>query len=360
MRIILTSVANNYLPKAIVLARSLKKFHPDIHFVVVLSDIKLNKEKHLRLSEIDEIIEITNLPIKDFKNWAFKHDVEELCTAVKPIALKLLLQRKSVTELLFIDPDIKIFNSLDPIFNALKDNDVLLTPHLTHPESTINGIADNEIAALKHGIFNLGFLGLKKSKNAIEFVNWWEKRLSFFCYKDYLNGLWTDQKWVNLAVGFFDYIGIFRHDGCNVATWNASNRKITQSDGKFYVNNKPLIFYHFTGFDSGAGKIELAKYLHHNPLLKLIWDEYELNLKQIKLNNVNLDCCYAYFDSGEKISYQTRLAYRKNYDQFMQINPFSKSNSFFIVRRKLLIQNLSLFFNYLFRKIKLLKKIITS
>lgn len=351
MKIVVTSIANNYLNKAIVLARSLKAFHPDIYFVIILSD-KIIEEDNIYPNEIDEIIEINTLPIKNFKNWAFKHDVEELCTAVKPIAIKKLLQRKNVTELLFIDPDIKIFSPLDPIFKALKHNDVLLTPHLTHPELSSNGIADNEIAALKHGVFNLGFLGLRKSKNAIEFVSWWGERLRLYCYKDYLNGLWTDQKWVNLALGFFDYVGVFRHDGCNVATWNASNRKITQKDGKFFVNNEPLIFYHFTGYDSGAGKIELAKYLPQNPLLKLIWKDYENSLKQINFKKVNLDCCYAYFESGEKISYEARLAYRKQYDKLKQINPFSKSNRFYHVKKISFMQNLLLNFIFYIRKIK--------
>jgi hypothetical protein len=329
MKIVFTSVANNYIPKARILAESLKKFHPDWYFILLINDKNLGNEYNYG-DFFDEILNINELDIPNFNKWCFRYDVEEICTAAKPFAFLKIFEKYKPDFITFIDPDIKIFNKLIELEKILELNDIILTPHLASPETDKNLIVDNELSVLKHGIFNLGFLSVNNNENGNKFIQWWRERLYDFCLKDYNLGLWTDQKWINLAPCYFDKIFILKDAGYNVATWNASKRIISEKNSVFYVNDKLLRFYHFTGYDSGDGKIEVKKYLKFNPLLKKIWDQYDIDIKNSDIEASNKECIFSIFLNGEKINYSSRVQYRNNLKFYKDINPFKKNNEYFI------------------------------
>ena len=86
-----------------------------------------------------------------------------------------------------------------------------------------------------------------------EFADWWAERLHHFCYDRLDAGLFTDQKWMNHAPSFFDGVDILKEPRFNVATWNITTREMTgTAPDRVKIDGKPLGFYHFTGFDSGA------------------------------------------------------------------------------------------------------------
>ena len=56
-----------------------------------------------------------------------------------------------------------------------------------------------------------------------------------------------------MCPSFFDGVAISKESGLNVATWNITTRTMTgTAPDRIQVDGKPLGFYHFTGFDSGA------------------------------------------------------------------------------------------------------------
>ncbi len=251
---VFTSVVANYIPKARVLARSLKRFHPEAKFHLVLSD-EVPAELREKIAPFDSILHVEELPIENREAWIYKHTLVELCTAVKGEACRVLMERYPGEPVFYFDPDIAIFAPLTGLLESVREHDILLTPHQLEPEGNWEAIVDNEICSLKHGVYNLGFLGLAPTTEARRFVNWWRNRLHLFCRADIPGGLFTDQRWVDLAPAFFSTLGIFRDPGYNVATWNLTHRKVTGSvKTGFSVNDRPLGFYHFSGFDSGRRK----------------------------------------------------------------------------------------------------------
>jgi hypothetical protein len=149
--LVYTSITKSYLPKARVLAKSVKRFHPDWTFVLLYSD-DLPVGFDIEQEPFDELLTIEQLGISNWKAWAFGHAVVELCTAVKGPAAELLAQRADVNNIMYIDPDIKLFSSLSSLESMLDEHEILLTPHLLDVEHEIGAILDNEISALKHGI----------------------------------------------------------------------------------------------------------------------------------------------------------------------------------------------------------------
>jgi hypothetical protein len=313
--IVYTSVTKSYIPKARVLAESVKQFHPDWKFILLLSD-SIPDKFDLSRENFDEILTLEQLPLQNRKAWTFGHSVVELCTAVKGVAAEFIAEKYHDEKIMYLDPDIKVFNSLEPLNQLLDIYDILLTPHLLDVENTLDAIKDNEISALKHGIYNLGFFAVRTSGQGLDFIRWWAKRLFHFCTNDIPNGLFTDQRWCDLAPCFFDKLHIVRDRGYNVATWNIAFRPLSRSsNGSLFAGSTLLRFYHFTGYDSGAGFGMLKKYATDQDIANEIWEGYGADLKRADHGKSDFSTwIYDRYDNGETIPLEARRLYRSRED----------------------------------------------
>lgn len=255
-----TSISLSYLDRARVLAVTLKKQHPDWILWVCLSDVDPpGRALDESWEPFDHVVRIDDLDIDDRVRWIFAHDLVELCTAVKGILLTRLL-RQGVEKVVYLDPDIAVFSPLDEIANLLDQHSIVLTPHLTQPEASQMAIKDNEIGSLKHGVYNLGFLAVRSCAEGVRFAEWWRDRLLAFCYDDTVSGLFTDQRWCDLAPAFFEELHILRDPGYNVASWNLKSRPISfDADGTMRAGDRLLRFFHFTKVNS-VGESMLERY----------------------------------------------------------------------------------------------------
>lgn len=310
-----TSITNNYLPKARLLGNTVKRHNPDWTFDVVFSEPPVTS-LNLEEEPFDNVITLESLAIPDWKAWTFKHRVVETCTAVKGFALVHLLETTDTDKVVYLDPDIAVFNSLQPLTNLLDRHAILLTPHQTRPATGLGAIVDNEICSLKHGIYNLGFFAVRREGQGRAFAEWWRERLLHFCYDAIPDGLFTDQRWCDLAPAFFDDIKILRCPEYNVATWNLDHRSVTLSDrGTILVDGQPLRFYHFTGYDSGAGPVMVNKYAAEEHIVRDLWEWYSREIQRLGQSTLgSLPWAYDFFANGERITPPMRRLYRSRND----------------------------------------------
>lgn len=324
-----TSITSNYLPKARVLAESVKATDPSVAFHLVLSDA-LPVGVSVADEPFDSVIFIEELITENFPQWVFSHSVVELCTAVKGAALEFIFERHNAEQVFYFDPDMVVFSRLDELQEVLGKSSVVLTPHQTDPETTDMGILDNEVSSLLHGVFNLGFVGVRNVPEGRRFARWWADRLKKYCRDDLPNGLFTDQKWVNLAPCFFDDVTVLRSPAFNVATWNLTNRLAEGSvEEGITINGEPLGFYHFSGFDSGDQITMLERYGKQSPVLYELRQWY-INACEEKGQSAlgSLPSRYANFNNGEPITEGYRLLYRQRIDlQLAFPNPFQISGA---------------------------------
>lgn len=319
-----TSITSNYLPKARVLAESVRRVDPNIQFHLILSD-NLPVGFSMASEPFDSVIFAEELVVDNFAQWAFGHSVVELCTAVKGVALEYIFSTFDADQVFYFDPDMVVFARLDELQEKLSCCSLILTPHLTDPETTETGILDNEVASLLHGVFNLGFVGVRNCSEGRRFSRWWAHRLLKFCHDDLARGLFTDQKWVNLAPCFFDDVGILRSPAFNVATWNLTNRTATGSLEKgILINGEPLGFYHFSGFDSGDQIVMLQRYGQDSPVLYVLREWYVSQCERHGQSALGtLKSKYDQFSNGLNIDRGYRLLYRQRIDlQTAYPNPF--------------------------------------
>ena len=325
---VFTSITANYLPKAAALAHSVKRVHPEATFHCVLSD-ELPRCPSETTAAFDSIINIKDLPIGDLPRWIFRHRIVELCTAVKGTAFQHIAEQFGAERIYYLDPDIIVTSRLDDLERALDRNTILLTPHMTVPETDLQAILANEHCCLRHGVYNLGFLAVRMTGQGRQFIDWWAERLRRFCYDDVPAGLFTDQRWVDLAPAFFDDIAIVRDPQYNVATWNLTHRRATgRVPYDVEINARPLVFYHFSGFDSGAQKIMLERYGVDSPVLFDLRDWYISRCEELGQSVLGkMPCIYSTFNNGGPITDAHRLLYRQRDDLMHAFpDPFDASD----------------------------------
>lgn len=269
-----TSFTFSYLDRARVLFQTLRRHHPDWELVALITDrpppgVVLD----LAVEDFDRIVWFEDLDIPGGLAWLFGHDIVEACTAVKGPFLHLACSGP-VDAIVYLDPDTALLNDLQPMIEALETHDGLLTPHLVEPETEPQAILDNELATLRTGIFNLGFVAIRTRGDGPRFARWWNDRLLEFCHDDIPRGLFVDQRWCDHVPALFGGFGILRDPGYNVASWNLSRRKIAIGrDGVITVNGSPLRFWHFTKLGP-VGDTMTRRYAGDNYQVHEIWNWY--------------------------------------------------------------------------------------
>ncbi|MCX7946524.1 MAG: hypothetical protein N2557_06100 [Hydrogenophilus sp.] len=325
---IFTAAALNYWSKVRVLIESIRQHHPHAQIHLALADEWPAEQPHP--PELATITPISALPLPNPRAWAFGHTLVELATAIKPFLLEILLARGDGI-VVYLDPDILLYHPLDDLLFPLHRGQasILLTPHLTHPETDQTAILDNELAALKHGTYNLGFLAVAPTPTGCSFARWWRERCTRWCLDDIPNGLFTDQRWIDLVPALFPHVHIERAPGANVAPWNLNHRRITiapmesgssAGDGRYLVTSTdgcttPLYFYHHTGWNSGAHHTMAARYGHASPALSQLLRRYEERCRALDLPHLaQRPWAYGFYDDGLPIPLRDRRIYRTRPD----------------------------------------------
>jgi hypothetical protein len=245
MKIAFTLCSLNYMHQAITLRESLLKHNPDYKFIIGLVD-KINDKVDKKLIESFEMIEVdTVMSAPILKDMTKRYNIIELNTAVKPYYFEYLFNHYNPEHVTYFDPDIMIFNRLSTIEKIYEEgNNLIVTPHATTPKE--KG-PQTDIAFIKAGIFNFGFVSMRNTETCVNLVKWWQRRLFESCYLNTPVGLCVDQLWMNLSVCYTDKSYILRDVGHNMAPWNLHERTLSKREGIVYVNEKtPLTFFHFS------------------------------------------------------------------------------------------------------------------
>jgi len=330
-----TIVSLNYLPYAKILSNSYYKHHPGGRFFVLVVDRKINA---VDLSEEEyEVVFIEDLHLPEFTSIAFKYNILELNTGIKPSFLKHLFC-KGVKKLIYLDPDIQIYKPLDEIFSILDQREVVLTPHITCPLPLEK--RTREQIFLLSGVYNLGFIGLRSGDTTSRLLDWWEKHCLHLGYLELESGLFVDQKWIGLAPCFFESVHILKHPGCNMAHWNLHERNLTWTEGKWMVNDLfPLVFFHFSGIDP-SDTDQISKYqdeynLTNREDLRELFSSYRLELKEAGIfDSRTMHYSFGSYSNGEPIAPLARKIYSIVQESFSGSDPFDAGGSFYAWARK--------------------------
>ncbi len=259
-----TIIAKNYWAHARVLARSIRQHHPEASITVLVIDGDRETIRASAREGFDVLLpDVIGVDRAELRRMAGIYDVLELSTALKPWVLRTMLGNDP-SPVIYLDPDIELFFPMGEVFEHAASNGIVLTPHTVAP-LPLEEYGPNELTILQSGTYNLGFIAV--GGEAIGFLDWWAERLKRDCLIAKPEGLFVDQRWIDLVPNYFNPY-VLRSPGYNVAYWNLPARTLERNGGGYRVNGEALRFFHYSGFDP-ARPDRLSYYLGNHPRIRL-------------------------------------------------------------------------------------------
>lgn len=338
---IFTIVAKNYIGLGKLLEQSARRHNPEANFRIYVVDEMDETTRSSLSANVIAVRQTAGYTDEQWTDMAFKYDLTELCTAVKPGCFQNVLQ-SGYDNAVYFDPDIYIFAPIDPILHMLEQCSIVLTPQIARLHEDYRG-EHPEWAMNVNGIFNLGFCAMHNTPTAHKVLQWWRKRLEDNCFVDRSVGNFTDQKWMDWMPGLLleGELRVAHHLGMNMAPWNYFERSLYLHDGHICVRERgtqaqsaagvQLIFLHFAGYDYRLmlqGQIERKRInnLKEYDDIKLATCQYMHAMqegRQTLLAYINLPYTYSTYQNGQRIdSFHRRLYHGLRLNGEAPPNPF--------------------------------------
>ena len=351
-----TIVAKNYIGLGQILGQSLHRHNPEIDFQIFVSDEFKAKPDNLPQNVIIAKSVLRQLSEEEWTDMAFKYDLTEFCTSIKPFCFEYLFSL-GYEKAYYFDPDIYVFSSIESISQSLDSHSVALTPQIAGIHANYTG-EHPEWAMNVNGIFNLGFCGIRNNDWGNRVVQWWKERLRDQAFADRSVGQFTDQKWMDWMPGFLgDQLKVLQSLGMNLAPWNYFERKVcTDKDGHICVSyrtedmpqrNDRLVFVHFAGYDYAKLKkgivsqkrIEDLKEYDDLAIINNIYRDAIIDSAATFDSFIDQPYSYATYDNGVPIAAFHRRLYHGMGK--LSVSPFSteKGSFYALIQKKGMIIN---------------------
>jgi glycosyltransferase involved in cell wall biosynthesis len=241
-----TVVSRNHLAYARVVCESFRRHHPGARFFVLLADRNQGEIDAGR--EDFTLVELERLPVPELPRFCFQYDILELNCAAKPYALRHVMRQPGVERVLYLDSDTFVYRELTEALELLERQSIVLTPHLVAP-AVDDGRKPGERHILQSGAYNAGFLALRNDATVDRLLEWWSERTFDKCINDPEQGLFVDQKWLDLVPGLFEGVHVLRNAAYNLGHWGLLHRRLEAREQGLHVNGVPLAFFHFSGLN---------------------------------------------------------------------------------------------------------------
>ncbi len=277
--VVCTVVTSNYLHFALALAASVRRVHGELPVVICIAD----HAEDLLLPASDTITCVygDQLGIPDWPRFSFQYSAFELSCALKPSVMQYCFTHFAAQRVVYLDADIQLYGTLSEL-DALTERAIILTPHLLGPLPVDDHLPCYE-TFLRAGVYNGGFLALHRSHTADQFLRWWESSLRTACVVRLEDGLFVDQRPLDLVPGLFDGVQILRRPGFHLAYWNLYGQSVQRSkDGYQLDSGAPVTLFHFSGLDPDdpctLSKYQDRVHLTRHPVVRQMMKHYVAEL----------------------------------------------------------------------------------
>tara|TARA_B100000315_G_C14575387_1_gene587654 strand:- start:687 stop:1685 length:999 start_codon:yes stop_codon:yes gene_type:complete len=280
----------NYLIRGLALYKSLTKQIPEFYLYVLCLDNEVYK--FLKNNNYDRIIPVS---LEDFENGDdelkskknTRSKVEYYFTCTPSFIIYILKHFSGIDIITYLDSDLYFFGDPKPIYEECGNNSILIIGHRFH---------ETEKSRLKFGVYNVGYLSFRNDMNSAECLEWWRERCLEWCYSRVEDNKFADQKYLDNWPILFKKVCQLKHKGAGLAPWNTVNYNYTICNNQVYVDDFPLIFYHFHNFNRinkfvyDAGDLKTKITSDYWFLVRYLYSRYIIELnkleKNLKHNNI--------------------------------------------------------------------------
>jgi hypothetical protein len=262
---------SNYLIKGVAMIRSLQTNCPlaniyvlcmDSYSYEVLANLNVSNVHLIPLSDVedDELLQVKK-----------QRGVAEYCWTLSPCLPHYILEKyKHIDFITYLDADLFFYSSLEPIFREIGNASIAIIEHRFTPR-----LKDQEIK----GRFCVEWVSFRRDVEGLACLKRWREQCIEWCFYRLEEGRMGDQKYLDPWPEEYSNCHILAHHGAGIAPWNYPQYLISEGvNGSIFINNDPLIFYHFHQFqilENGKFDRLSSFYTVEAPAPSLIYVPYE-------------------------------------------------------------------------------------
>jgi len=244
--ILCTVFDEKYLSRGLVMVESLRPHLIGSQKIVILA-LDFASFSFLRnrfiLENAIEVLSFQDLPEVDFWQIRRTRTYVEFCWALGAVLSNaLLLREKKLT--VYVDADTCFFSSPQGIIDLGSRANASITPHrfpkrLQHLEV--------------NGKYNVGWVSFAPTPIGIAISTEWRESCERSTVYDASQGIVGDQKYLDTWGEKYPGVLDLNDPGANLAPWNHESHNVVLREEAWFVDDSPLIFYHFHGFRTLSG-----------------------------------------------------------------------------------------------------------
>jgi hypothetical protein len=264
----------NFLARGILMITSLQQNCPHCQvFVLCLDDATFNYlNKHPLPNTTPILIQTLEEADSDLKACKANRNFKEYYFTISPCLPLYLLKKYKLPSICLLDADLYFYSPIDVLFKDYDKYSIWITEHQFTDELIARG-------SLSSGTYNVAFQVFKNNEQGLACLNKWRIQCLDWCYAflDKENKRFGDQGYLDTWLDDFPgQVKVFKplETQANVALWNINRFNVSYQGGQILVNDKPLVFYHFSNMQILSDSI----------IANNFWDYYVQNTPVITQN----------------------------------------------------------------------------
>jgi hypothetical protein len=198
-----------------------------------------------------ELLNRLNLPnlrtiqLEDFEQaypdlLAVKRDrsfVEYYWTATPMLPKYIFNSHPEVLKLAYLDADLFFYSDIQAIYSEWGDGSIYLIPHRFAPEHRESG-------ELEAGLYNVGFVGFRKTDSGLAAIEKWTQQNIEWCYDRIEPGKLGDQKYLHDWADNYSGVVVSQNIGIGAGGWNIMNYRLKIKDENITIDDEQVIMLH--------------------------------------------------------------------------------------------------------------------
>lgn len=266
---------------------SLNKWESNFTMHIVCMDtytyeyLNSTKQRNIKLYQIKDVEKAIDGLVTAKNN---RNKIEYFFTCSPAVCKYIFFENPEISNITYLDSDLYFFSSPNVLFDEIGEHSIAIIEHRFH------WITKRQI---KYGRFNVGWVTFKNDTEGNKCLDFWLKDCLEWCYQNVEKDRFGDQKYLDKWPSKYNNLIILKNIGANVAIWNVKNYKWSIKNERIFVNNTPLVFYHF------ANVYQIDKYHFNTNLSRVLMpmkgvikeNVYKVFLKNMALylNNTSID-----------------------------------------------------------------------
>jgi hypothetical protein len=262
---------HNYLSRAVLTIRSLRRFDREVRvYVVALSELCATILEQLALPNVEIIpLAVLEEAYPELVEVKPTRTLIEYYFTLSPYVPHYLFARTDADRITYIDADLYFFSSPQPVLDWLGEASVAITPHRFSFEYRNH---------VRFGLFNVAWITYRRCPEGLACLDAYKADCTAWCYDRLEDDRFGDQKYLDAWPSRYPSLKSIAHKGINLAIWNIHNYVIRSKNNLVMIDDDPLVFYHFCSTQMRPdGSVEIPMLPGGSHRSKVVLMEYVIN-----------------------------------------------------------------------------------